>query len=121
MGGFLWARYPYNLEPLYFYIALRLLTMGFRERLFLFLIMQREFGIVLPNNQCQHRTLHIHHAVCEDRILDGPASGGKGSKGGPYHYLFAFTQFVEASGPCTGVPLSSENAPPLGLAYGPRV
>ena len=23
---------------------------------------------------------------CEDRVLEGPASGGKGSKGGPYQY-----------------------------------
>jgi hypothetical protein len=29
-------------------------------------------------------TLGASAALCEDRVLDGPASWGKGSKGGPY-------------------------------------
>ena len=27
-----------------------------------------------------------NHGCCEDRVLEGPASGKKGSKGGPYKY-----------------------------------
>ena len=68
-----------------------------------------ETGILLPNNQRQHRTSHAAKdvlplricanycapcqpllrwcvCVCEDRVLDGPASGEKGSKGGLYKY-----------------------------------
>ena len=29
----------------------------------------------------------VHSRSCEDRVLDGPASGTKGSKGGPYKYF----------------------------------
>jgi len=38
-----------------------------------------------PGQQgCASSSIQSEAFGCEDRVLDGPASGGKGSKGGPY-------------------------------------
>ena len=47
--------------------------------------LQKSTGV--PGGKCKR--VHgedISGHGCEDRVLDGPASGEKGSKGGPYKY-----------------------------------
>jgi len=48
-----------------------------------------------------------HGERCEDRVLDGPASGEKGSKGGPYMYCNPRTRARPGPGPHTHRPSGS--------------
>ena len=47
-----------------------------------------------------------HEPVCEDRVLDGPASGEKGSKGGPWLPQRVLSARVPRSG---GAALSAQD------------
>ena len=62
----------------------------------------RTFRRLLSENQGQNLALTVIYVPysaavggdCEDRVLDGPASGEKGSKGGPYMYCDPRTRMI---------------------------